>query len=382
MPADVTGHTLFDPSTAQFTTRRGPVFTNLLLADEINRAPAKTQSALLEVMQEGQVTIEGTSLPLGAPFMVLATQNPIEQEGTYALPEAQLDRFLLKVRIDYPSADGGRRDRPPRHAGQVGDRLNVEAVSTLVKPSTVTTLQAIAAAVAVDDAVLDYARAHRPRDAHVAAASPPAPGRAAAIALVRGRARRGDHGRPRLRHARRREAHGAAVPAPSRHARAGAGDRRPRRRRDPARAAREGRSAARMIPHRAPAVARRAAHGSGPRRDRAPGHAAAVAAGRGDAHCAGRGRRVHGVARDPSRRDAHPARLAAARRASRRGAAHRESVGGARSPPTSSITMRRTSRSKACRSPCRCPRAAGRRCTTPSRRSNAARRRSASPACG
>ena len=102
MPADVTGHTLYDQRSGQFTTRRGPVFTNLLLADEINRAPAKTQAALLEVMQEGQVTIEGTPHLLDPPFMVLATQNPIEQEGTYALPEAQLDRFLLKVRMDYP----------------------------------------------------------------------------------------------------------------------------------------------------------------------------------------------------------------------------------------------------------------------------------------
>src|SRR5499427_3316258 len=103
MPADVTGHTLYDQSSGQFTTRRGPVFVNLFLADEINRAPAKTQAALLEVMQEGQVTIEGQSLALEPPFMVLATQNPIEQEGTYALPEAQLDRFLVKVKMDYPS---------------------------------------------------------------------------------------------------------------------------------------------------------------------------------------------------------------------------------------------------------------------------------------
>src|SRR5918992_1104117 len=88
MPADVCGHTLYDPSTGQFTTRRGPVFTHLLLADEINRAPAKTQAALLEVMQEGQVTIEGRPHALAPPFMVLATQNTIEQEGTYALPEA------------------------------------------------------------------------------------------------------------------------------------------------------------------------------------------------------------------------------------------------------------------------------------------------------
>ena len=107
MPADVTGHTVYDPSSGQFSTRKGPVFTNLLLADEINRAPAKTQAALLEVMQEGQVTIEGTPHVLPLPFMVLATQNPVEQEGTYPLPEAQLDRFLLKVRIDYPSEGEG-----------------------------------------------------------------------------------------------------------------------------------------------------------------------------------------------------------------------------------------------------------------------------------
>ena len=100
MPADVTGHTLYDPKNQVFTTRRGPVFVNLLLADEINRAPAKTQAALLEVMQEAQVTIEGEAHKVEPPFMVLATQNPIEQEGTYALPEAQLDRFLLKVRND------------------------------------------------------------------------------------------------------------------------------------------------------------------------------------------------------------------------------------------------------------------------------------------
>src|SRR5512134_3997669 len=157
MPADVTGHTLYDQSTGQFTTRRGPVFTNLLLADEINRAPAKTQAALLEVMQEGQVTIEGTPHPLEPPFMVLATQNPIEQEGTYALPEAQLDRFLLKVKIDYPSqADELAMVRHVTE-GKVGDRLEVEQVTALVKPSTVVSLQAIAASVAADKAVLDYA---------------------------------------------------------------------------------------------------------------------------------------------------------------------------------------------------------------------------------
>ncbi len=105
MPSDVTGHTLYDMGAQQFRLRRGPVFTNLLLADEINRAPAKTQAALLEVMQEVQVTIDGESHSLPPPFMTLATQNPIEQEGTYPLPEAQLDRFLMKVVIDYPGKD-------------------------------------------------------------------------------------------------------------------------------------------------------------------------------------------------------------------------------------------------------------------------------------
>jgi len=157
MPADVTGHTLYDQGARQFTTRRGPVFTNLLLADEINRAPAKTQAALLEVMQEGQVTIEGVAHPLAPPFMVLATQNPIEQEGTYALPEAQLDRFLLKIRIDYPPADEESQMVKRVTSGQVGERLNVDAVAPLLKPSGVIALQNITAAVTVDDKVVDYA---------------------------------------------------------------------------------------------------------------------------------------------------------------------------------------------------------------------------------
>lgn len=103
MPSDVTGFRLYDMKSQSFELRKGPVFTNLLLADEINRAPAKTQASLLEVMQEQQVTIDGESLPLSAPFMTLATQNPVEHEGTYPLPEAQLDRFLMKIVIDYPN---------------------------------------------------------------------------------------------------------------------------------------------------------------------------------------------------------------------------------------------------------------------------------------
>jgi len=105
LPADLTGTMVFNPKTAEFYTRKGPIFTNLLLADEINRAPAKVQSALLEAMQELQVTIGDESHPIAKPFMVMATQNPIEQEGTYPLPEAQIDRFLLKVRVTYPLKD-------------------------------------------------------------------------------------------------------------------------------------------------------------------------------------------------------------------------------------------------------------------------------------
>lgn len=157
MPADITGHTLFDQKSGQFVTRRGPVFTNLLLADEINRAPAKTQAALLEVMQEGQVTIEGAAHALAPPFMVLATQNPIEQEGTYALPEAQLDRFLLKVKIDFPTQDSEHAMVRQVTTQQVGDKLNVDRVNTVVTPEQVLALQRLASALTVDTGVSDYA---------------------------------------------------------------------------------------------------------------------------------------------------------------------------------------------------------------------------------
>jgi len=195
MPSDVTGHTLYDQAAQKFVARRGPVFTHLLLADEINRAPAKTQAALLEVMQEGQVTIEGETHTLEPPFMVLATQNPIEQEGTYPLPEAQLDRFLLKIRIDYPSLEEERTMIRQVTDREVGNRLNVATVATLVKPATIGTLQRIAASLAVDDRVLDYAvrivRATRSWNG-VAAGAGPRGGislvRAArAVALIAGR---------------------------------------------------------------------------------------------------------------------------------------------------------------------------------------------------
>ena len=105
MPADVVGTTVFNPQTAEFTTRSGPIFANIVLADEINRTPPKTQSALLEAMEEGRVTIDGVALELPLPFLLCATQNPIEYEGTYPLPEAQLDRFLVKVSASYPQAE-------------------------------------------------------------------------------------------------------------------------------------------------------------------------------------------------------------------------------------------------------------------------------------
>ena len=105
MPSDILGTSVFNSKTTEFEFKKGPIFSNIILIDEINRAPAKTQSALFETMEERQATVDGTTYPMGNPFMVLATQNPIEQEGTYALPEAQLDRFLFKIKVDYPSVE-------------------------------------------------------------------------------------------------------------------------------------------------------------------------------------------------------------------------------------------------------------------------------------
>jgi MoxR-like ATPase len=157
MPSDVTGHALFNMKTEQFEIRRGPVFTNLLLADEINRAPAKTQAALLEVMQEQQVTIEGEAHAVPRPFMVLATQNPIEQDGTYPLPEAELDRFMLKVLIDYPEAADELTMADLVTTGRLADTLNIGDVSTVLESGDVIALQRATAAVTMDTAVMEYA---------------------------------------------------------------------------------------------------------------------------------------------------------------------------------------------------------------------------------
>jgi MoxR-like ATPase len=159
MPSDVTGHTVLDAQGlgGELRLRRGPVFTHLLLADEINRAPAKTQSALLEVMQETQVTLEGQTLPLPRPFMVLATQNPIDTEGTYPLPEAQRDRFLLKVDIGYPEAEDEVDVVLRATSHQAGDALPLAEVRPVLGRDALLALQARVAEVRVDRAVADYA---------------------------------------------------------------------------------------------------------------------------------------------------------------------------------------------------------------------------------
>jgi MoxR-like ATPase len=157
MPSDITGHAVLDPSTRELRIVRGPVFTHVLLADEINRAPAKTQSALLEVMQEYQVTLEGRTVPVPKPFMVLATQNPLETEGTYPLPESQLDRFLFKIEIDYPSSDEEVAVVVRATDGQAGDELPLAHVTPCLDGAGVSNLQALAARQRMDQQVIDYA---------------------------------------------------------------------------------------------------------------------------------------------------------------------------------------------------------------------------------
>ncbi|UXI68030.1 AAA family ATPase [Tahibacter amnicola] len=157
MPSDVSGHAFYDPKSEGFKIRRGPVFTNLLLADEINRAPAKTQAALLEVMQEQQVTIESRSFPLSPPFLTVATQNPIEQEGTYPLPEAQLDRFLLKILMNYPALEDEVKMVAAVSHGRTAGDFDLSRVRPVVRPDDVVAMQRGTALVRVDPVVLDYA---------------------------------------------------------------------------------------------------------------------------------------------------------------------------------------------------------------------------------
>jgi MoxR-like ATPase len=151
LPADVIGTQIYNPRTGEFGVKRGPVFANVVLADEINRAPAKVQSALLEAMQERQVTIGDTTFPLPKPFFVLATQNPIEQEGTYPLPEAQVDRFMLKVLIDYPS-----KDDELAILDRMGGVDASTAVEPVLEPERLAELRAAVDAVYLDPKVKGY----------------------------------------------------------------------------------------------------------------------------------------------------------------------------------------------------------------------------------
>jgi MoxR-like ATPase len=163
LPADLVGTLIYNPKTAEFATRKGPIFANIILADEINRAPAKVQSALLEGMQERQVTIGDTTHPLPKVFLVLATQNPIEQEGTYPLPEAQLDRFLLKIKVDYPTRDEER---------QILERMTgapLPPVQAVTKPEEILRLRETVRMVYLDEKIREYildliAATRRPKD--------------------------------------------------------------------------------------------------------------------------------------------------------------------------------------------------------------------------
>ncbi len=190
MPSDITGHAVLDPSTRELRIVRGPVFTHVLLADEINRAPAKTQSALLEVMQEYQVTLEGQTLPLPKPFMVLATQNPVETEGTYPLPEAQLDRFLFKIEIGYPTLAEEVGVVVRATTDQAGDELPLGGVAAGARRAPRRESPAARRAPARRRAGRRLRRAHRTCDARVAG-----------LGARRGLARRA---RARARRARRR----------------------------------------------------------------------------------------------------------------------------------------------------------------------------------
>jgi MoxR-like ATPase len=156
MPSDITGHAVFNMQTQVFDIRKGPVFTNLLLADEINRAPAKTQAALLEVMQEKQVTIEGQSFISSAPFMVLATQNPVEQDGTYPLPEAELDRFVMKVTMDYPAHTEERLLAARFAAPRDQNEFSLADVVQVANDEDIRQLQNLTRRVTLTAPVLDY----------------------------------------------------------------------------------------------------------------------------------------------------------------------------------------------------------------------------------
>lgn len=156
MPSDIIGTTIFNSGTSQFQVKKGPVFTNLLLADEINRAPAKTQSALLQAMQERKVNIDGVDYSLGEFFICFATQNPIEMEGTYPLPEAQKDRFLMKLFIDYPTPEEEREILKAYRCGFTADRIETADLKQIISIETILAIKDYLKSITVDDQIIDY----------------------------------------------------------------------------------------------------------------------------------------------------------------------------------------------------------------------------------
>lgn len=156
LPADITGTNIFDLNTRSFSLKKGPIFTQVLLADEINRTPPKTQAALLEAMEELQVTLDGESLPLPELFWVIATQNPLEFEGTYPLPEAQLDRFLFKLVVDYPDAAAEKQMLLNRQAGFAARRTDIASIKPVAMVEEIIELREAVKQVKVTEAIIDY----------------------------------------------------------------------------------------------------------------------------------------------------------------------------------------------------------------------------------
>lgn len=157
MPSDISGHIMMDAGTGNFITKKGPVFTNFLIADEINRAPAKTQAALFEAMQEFQVSLDGISYPLPRPFLCLATQNPFEHEGTYPLPDAQKDRFIMKIVMDYPAEEEEIQMVNTVLHENSGAEISIQEIQTVLETGELMLMQDLASRTRVDDVISEYA---------------------------------------------------------------------------------------------------------------------------------------------------------------------------------------------------------------------------------
>ncbi|MCL2006963.1 MAG: MoxR family ATPase [Treponema sp.] len=189
MPSDITGNIMLDVQAGKFITRKGPIFTNILIADEINRSPAKTQAALFEAMQEFQVSLDGQEYPLPSPFMVLATQNPFEHEGTYPLPDAQKDRFLMKLLIDYPMQEDEKEMVERVLKGGTGAELSLEGVNRALSTEEFIALRDKASAVLIAPELIDYAvrivAATREKGSHGSYAIESGAGPRGSLALIR-----------------------------------------------------------------------------------------------------------------------------------------------------------------------------------------------------